>query len=109
MVTGHATNDSEGAGSGGCPSGREHSTGKTSREWLGFRDLMEYADVSERTLRGWIYSPVDPLPASKVSGKVLVRKSDFDAYPQRYRIKPLGEVNVDNIVREVLKGAANGR
>jgi hypothetical protein len=109
MVTGHATNDSEDAGYGGSPSGREHSTGKTSREWLGFRGLMEYADVSERTLREWIYSPVDPLPASKVSGKVLVRKSDFDAYLQRYRIKPLEEVNVDNIVREVLKGEANGR
>jgi hypothetical protein len=70
---------------------------------------MEYAHVSERTLRPWIYSPVDPLPASKVSGKILVRKSDFDAYLGRYRIKSLREVNVDAIVREVLKGAANGR
>jgi hypothetical protein len=109
MVTLHATNDSEDANHSGSPSGREGTTGKTPREWLGLRDLVEYADVSERTLRSWIYSPVDPLPASKVSGKVLVRKSDFDAYLQRYRIKPLDEVNVDSIVREVLKGAANGR
>ena len=58
------------------------------REWLGLRELSNYANICERTLRSWIYSPVDPLPAVKVSGKVLVRKSDFDAFLQRYRIRP---------------------
>src|SRR6266536_6589939 len=75
------------------------------REWLGLRDLTRYANVSERTLRSWIYSPVDPLPAVKVSGKVLVRKCHFDAYLERYRIKPFEELNVDGIVREMLEGA----
>ena len=60
-----------------------------NREWLGLRDLTHYANVSERTIRSWIRSPVNPLPAVKVSGKVLVRKSDFDAFLQRYRIRPL--------------------
>jgi len=109
MVIGHATNHSEDSCNGGSPSGRETATGNTCREWLGLRELTQYADISERTLRSWIYAPVDPLPASKVSGKVLVRKSDFDAYLQRYRIRPLEGVSVDAIVRDVLKGAANGR
>ena len=79
------------------------------REWLGLRELSNYADICERTLRSWIYSPVDPLPAVKVSGKVLVRKSDFDAFLQRYRIRPLGKFNIDTIVRDVMKRDADPR
>ena len=79
------------------------------REWLGLRDLTRYANVSERTLRSWIYSPVDPLPAVKVSGKVLVRKRDFDTYLERHRIRPLEEINVDAVVRDLMRGATNGR
>jgi len=82
-----------------------------NREWLGLRELCRYAALSERTLRSWIYSPVDPLPAAKVCGKVLVRKSDFDAYLDRYPVKRLEEIDVDAIVREVLssEGGEGGR
>lgn len=82
---------------------------KFSREWLGLKELSFYADLSQRTLRSWIYSPVDPLPAVKVCGKVLVRRSDFDAYLQRHRIKRLSEINLDAIVDDVVKGVRNGR
>ena len=75
--------------------------------WLDLRRLREYAAVSERTLRAWIHSPVDPLPAVRVGGKVLVRKSEFDSWLERHRIKPAGEV--DAIVREVLQGVTGGR
>ena len=85
------------------------SAGSTHREWLGLRQLAQYADVSERTLRAWIYSRRDPLPAAKVSGKVLVRKADFDRYLERHRVKPLHEIDLDGIVQEVLRGAAYGR
>ena len=78
------------------------------REWLGLKELSRYADVSERTLRTWIHSPADPLRAVKVCGKVLVRKSDFDAYLQQHRIKTLEELNVDGIVRSILREAAHG-
>jgi hypothetical protein len=79
------------------------------REWLGLRQLTEYADISERTIRSWIYSPTDPLPAAKVCGKVLVRKSDFDSYLERHRIRPLNAIDLDAIVAGVLKGVAGGR
>ena len=46
---------------------REQGADRTCRERLGLRELTEYADISERTLRSWIYATVDPLPAAKVS------------------------------------------
>jgi excisionase family DNA binding protein len=73
-----------------------------SREWLGLRELTIYANVSERTLRAWIRSPRDPLPAVKIRGKVLVRKSDFDSYMGRHRIQPLEALSLDRIVQDVL-------
>jgi len=79
------------------------------REWLGLRELSNYADICERTLRSWIYSPVDPLPAVKVSGRVLVRKTDFDAYLERYRVRPVEKLDIEAIVRDVFKGGVNGR
>ena len=73
-------------------------------EWLSLRGLGEYAQVSERTLRAWINSPVDPLPAVRVGGKILVRRADFDAWLQRHKIEPLATGDVDAIVREVVEG-----
>ena len=73
-------------------------------EWLGIRHLAEYSDTSERTLRGWIHSPVDPLPAVRIGGKILVRTADFDAWLQRHKIEPLATDDVDAIVQEVVEG-----
>ena len=78
------------------------SRGATNREWLGLRELSIYANVSERTLRAWIRSPRDPLPAARVSGKLLVRRSDFDNYMDRHRVQPLQALNLDRIVQDVL-------
>lgn len=88
---------------------QSRSRATVGKEWLGLRQLTEYADISERTLRTWIYSRSDPLPATKVSGKVLVRRVDFDRYLERHRIKPLHSIDLDGIVRDVMKGAAYGR
>src|SRR5579872_5125229 len=55
-------------------------------EWLDLRQLTQYAAVSERTLRTWIHDAADPLPASQVGSKILVRRRDFDAYIERHRI-----------------------
>lgn len=55
-------------------------------EWLDLRRLRSYAPDSDRTLRSWIHSPVDPLPAVRVKGKILVRKSVFDGWLERHTI-----------------------
>lgn len=74
-------------------------------EWLDLRRLQEYAAVSERTLREWIRLEVNSLPAVQVRGKILVRRTEFDAWLERHRIK---QVDVDGIVRELVEGVSSG-
>ena len=78
-------------------------------EWLGLRRLAEYSDTSERTLRGWIHSPVDPLPAARVGGKILICRRDFDSWLRRHRIISAESVDVNAIEKEIVEGAANER
>ncbi len=73
-------------------------------EWLSLRGLGEYAQVSERTLRGWIHSPVDPLPAAQVGGKILIRRHEFDSWLERHKIQSLEGAQIDSIVKEVVEG-----
>ncbi|MGH8246609.1 MAG: helix-turn-helix domain-containing protein [Gammaproteobacteria bacterium] len=89
--------------------GERHNPGKM--EWLDLRRLIEYAAVSERTLRAWIHSPADPLPAVCVGRKILVRRSEFDAWLERHRVRALGGPDIDSleservndIVREIME------
>ena len=83
--------------------------GDIQPEWLSLRGLGEYAQVSERTLRGWIHSPADPLPAAQVGGKILICRRDFDSWMRRHRIIPAESVDVDAIVKGIVEGAANER
>jgi excisionase family DNA binding protein len=73
------------------------------RGWLSLRELTEYASVSERTLREWLHRSTDALPAVRVDGKILVRKSEFDAWLERHRIQPDAPIDVDGIVNAVLR------
>jgi hypothetical protein len=51
------------------------------------------------TLRDYIRS--DALPCFKVKGKILVRKSEFDAWVERYRINQAQDIN--NIVDGIME------
>jgi len=75
-------------------------------EWLDLRRLREYATVGERTLRDWIRLEVNPLPAVRVRGKILVRKSDFDRWLEKHRVK---QIDLSAIVDEVVEAVAGGR
>jgi hypothetical protein len=57
-------------------------------EWMDLKALTQYAAVSERTLRTWIHSTVDPLPATRVRGKILVNRRGFDAWLREHPVKP---------------------
>jgi excisionase family DNA binding protein len=72
------------------------------REWLSLRELTEYVAVSERTLREWLHRSSDALPAVRVDGKILVRRSEFDAWLGRHRIQPDAPIDVDGIVNCLL-------
>ena len=73
------------------------------REWLDLKTLTAYACVSERTLREWIHRDSNPLPASRVGTKLLVRRSSFDRWLEAHR---LTQVDVGCIVDEILAGVA---
>ena len=75
------------------------------REWLGIRELTKYASVSDRTLREWLHRTTDALPAVRVDGKILVRRSQFDAWLERHRIQPRARVDVDAIVNSLVRAA----
>lgn len=77
----------------------------TSAEWLDIKGVTEYASVSDRTIRTWIHSSVNPLPAVQVGGKVLVRRRDLDSWLESHRIMTSNEVG--NIVEELMSGVSN--
>jgi hypothetical protein len=68
-------------------------------EWMDLKSITEYADISLRTLGEWIRNPLDPLPASRVNKKLLVRRANFDAYLERHRVAL--DSLVDDIVKEI--------
>ena len=82
---------------------------KIGTEWLGLRQVTQYAAVSERTVRAWIHASVDALPAVRVGGKLLVRRSELDAWLGRHRLRPLATIDLDGIVRQALQAVAHGR
>ena len=65
-------------------------------EWMDLDSLTKYAAISRRTLGDWILDPVDPLPASRVGKKILVRRQAFDDYMEHHTLKP-------GIVDEILE------
>ena len=81
------------------------TTAQIDREWLSLRQLTEYAAVSDRTLREWLHRATDALPAVRVDGKILVRRSQFDAWLERHRIQPGAQIDVDGIVNGLLRDA----
>ena len=71
------------------------------REWLDMKALTRYACVSERTLRDWIHRSSNPLPATQVGTKILVRRTTFDQWLENHRLQ---SVDVACIVDELVAG-----
>ena len=71
------------------------------REWMDLRALTQYACVSERTIRDWIHRAVDPLPASRVGIKILVRRCKFDRWLETHQVT---HIDVGGIVDELVAG-----
>lgn len=89
--------------------------------WLTLKALSKYSGLSVRTLRGHLTDPFHPLPhyrmkephvtltkAGKrktVSGKILVRRSDFDHWMEMFRHTPDLDRIVDEVVSDLTKAA----
>ena len=74
---------------------------RRSPEWMGLRQVTAYASVCERTVRGWIHSPVDALPAVQVRGKILISRVELDRWLDRHRVRPAAAIDLDAVVRSV--------
>jgi hypothetical protein len=70
--------------------------------FFSMKALADYSGLSIRKLRGHLTDPMHPLPHYRVGGKLLVRRSGFDAWIEHYRANEAQEL--DDIVAEVLEG-----
>lgn len=68
---------------------------------MDLKALSHYACVSERTLRDWIRSAVDPLPASQRGGKLYVSRRAFDQWMDRHAVADSAAL-VKKLVDEVV-------
>jgi excisionase family DNA binding protein len=70
-------------------------------EWLDLKAVTAYACVSERTVRNWIHRPTNPLPATQVGTKILIRRTSLDQWLENHRLKTM---DVACIVDEMVAG-----
>jgi hypothetical protein len=71
--------------------------------FLPLKALAMYSGLSVRKLRQCLEDPAHPVPCYRVGGKILVRRSEFDAWMAAYRQR--GRTDVTRIVKEVLSGS----
>ncbi len=74
--------------------------------YMSLASAAAYSGLSRRSLVRHIHSLRKPLPAFKVGGKWLIKRSEFDRWVEQYRQKP--DIDLDEIVRSVL-GKGRGR
>ncbi len=71
--------------------------------YLGVKALAAYSGCSVRWLRDQLTAAHHPLPCYRLpGGKILVRRSEFDAWLARYR--RVGPPDVARVVDDVLSG-----
>jgi hypothetical protein len=78
-------------------------------EWLDLKRLSQYACVCQNTLRNWIHSPNNPLPASQRGNKIYVRKRDFDVWMRNHAIQIKTGADLTRIVDGILSDVARSR
>jgi hypothetical protein len=93
--------------------------------WMSLEALSAYSGLSVRSLRGYLADPVNPLPHYRmkephviqgkdgkrrvVSGKILVRRSDFDKWMEGFRHIPDVSKIVSGVLAEMGITSSGGR
>lgn len=70
--------------------------------YLPLKALAAYSGISVRTLRGYLTNPSHALPHYRIGGKILVRRSDYDAWARGFQVR--SDSSLDSIVADALKG-----
>ncbi len=68
--------------------------------YLSLKALASYSGLSVRKLREALTDPSHPLPCYRVGGRVLARRSEFDAWMKRFR--QVGRPELDTLVDEII-------
>ena len=68
--------------------------------FLSLKALAGYASLSVRKLRDRLEDPRHPLPCYRIGGKIVIKRSEYDAWALAYR--RIGREDVTAIVNEVL-------
>jgi excisionase family DNA binding protein len=66
-------------------------------------ELAVYSGLSVRRLRDYLHDSIRPLPHYRIGGKILVRRSDFDAWASGFRISA-PKAAVDDVVDQLVQG-----
>ena len=69
--------------------------------FLSLRALANYSCVSVRKLREYLEDSTHPLPHYRLGSKILVRRSEFDAWMAAYR--QVRQADVESIVDSVMR------
>ncbi len=75
--------------------------------YLSLRGLAGYSGLSTRKLRMHLSDVRHPIPCYRVGRKILVRRSDFDAWMAAYRAAR--GIDLDRLVTEVLRDVMSPR
>jgi Helix-turn-helix domain len=67
--------------------------------YLDLHQLALYSSLSVRTLRDYLSAPHDPIPSYCVRRKILVRRSEFDRWLEKYRVDA---TRVSRLVDDIL-------
>jgi Helix-turn-helix domain len=67
--------------------------------FLSVKALAAYSSLSVRKIRDHLDDPANPLPCYRVRGKIVVRRSEFDAWMQQYRAR--GRPSLITALREL--------
>jgi hypothetical protein len=70
--------------------------------YLSLKALAGYASLSVRTLRHYLQHQTRPLPHFRIGGKILVRRSDYDAWASAFRAQSVDRISA--LVADALKG-----
>lgn len=71
--------------------------------YLPLQHLADYSGISVRSLRRALTDRLHPLPHYRLSTKkILVRRSEFDRWIQRFREVP-AQVDLDRLIEDTLR------
>ena len=74
--------------------------------YLPLDELATYAGLSVRTLRDYLHDRRHPLPHYFIGGKIVVRRSAYDQWVERFRIEDTPrEDAIDALIDARMRGA----